>query len=365
MTPRRRVIPVFVPHLGCPHRCVFCNQRVIAGAKAVPSAETVRGTIEAALKSLPDGAPFEIAFYGGSFTAVPRSLQDALLGAAAPFVSRQNASVRVSTRPDSVDGETARYLKSMGVRTVELGAQSMDDAVLALSGRGHKREDTIRAARAVREAGLELVLQMMTGLPGDTPERAARTARALIALKPDGVRIYPAVVLRGTALEAMWRSGQYAAHTVEDAVKVCAELYEMFEKPASPSSGWGCSPRRLSPTRRRGVPPRAGELVLSRVLFKRAVDRARGEVSDARGASPSACTRRACPPWSGSTGATSARWRRRSPAASPSPRRTRRGRATCSYSPSSGERADAAGGKNPSVSCFSGGQSCQNARKRI
>lgn len=279
MTPRRRVIPVFVPHLGCPHRCVFCNQRVIAGAKAVPSAETVRGTIEAALKSLPDGAPFEIAFYGGSFTAVPRSLQDALLGAAAPFVSRQNASVRVSTRPDSVDGETARYLKSMGVRTVELGAQSMDDAVLALSGRGHKREDTIRAARAVREAGLELVLQMMTGLPGDTPERAARTARALIALKPDGVRIYPAVVLRGTALEAMWRSGQYAAHTVEDAVKVCAELYEMFEEAGIPVIRLGLqSSETLESDAAAGAyHPALGELVLSRVLFKRAVDRARGE----------------------------------------------------------------------------------------
>ncbi|HHT16271.1 MAG TPA: radical SAM protein [Papillibacter sp.] len=274
MTPRRRVIPVFVPHLGCPNACVFCSQRLISGTESVPTPETVRTAVETALKSVPDNGTFQIAFYGGSFTAVPQPLQDALLGAAVPFLSRRKGTgIRISTRPDCIDEETVARLKAAGVQTIELGAQSLSDDVLALSGRGHSREDTIRAAGIIRKAGMELILQMMTGLPGDTPERAMETAHGLIALAPQGVRIYPAVVLRGTELETMWRRGAYKAHTVEDAVSICARLYEMFEQAGIPviRLGLHASESLGADVVAGAYHPALGELVLSRVLFRRAV----------------------------------------------------------------------------------------------
>ena len=186
MAPRRRILPIFVPHAGCPNQCVFCDQKRISGSPFSASAETV----ETALNALSPGAGVELAFYGGSFTAIPVERQEELLSAADAFRKSGTVScLRVSTRPDAVDEETLKRLSRHGVETVELGAQSMSDDVLRLSGRGHTAAHTERAAALIKAAGMKLILQMMTGLPGSDAEKDLETARRIIALRPDGVRI--------------------------------------------------------------------------------------------------------------------------------------------------------------------------------
>ena len=274
MSARASIIPVFVPHLGCPHACVFCDQRRISGAVRPASAEDVKNAIRKAAALPCNGAKRQLAFYGGSFTAIPASRQEELLAAAAEAAARGEIdSIRLSTRPDAIDGETLARLRRFGVETIELGAQSMDDEVLRLSGRGHTAEDVERAARAVRAAGFALVLQMMTGLPGDTPEKDLETARRLIALDPDGVRIYPTVIVRGTELYDRWQKGEYREHTVEDAVEICAKLLPLFEDAGIPVIRLGLNPtEKLSGGEAAGgaYHPALGELVRSRILLEKA-----------------------------------------------------------------------------------------------
>ena len=274
MSARASILPVFVPHLGCPHACVFCNQRRISGAQRAATAEDVQNTITKAAAFLPRGGKRQLAFYGGSFTAIPVSEQEALLGAAKAALDRGEIdAVRLSTRPDAIDDAALERLRRYGVETVELGAQSMDDGVLRLSGRGHTAADVERAARLIKTAGFRLVLQMMTGLPGDTPEKDLETARRIIALRPDGVRVYPTVIVRDTALCEMWRRGEYRERSVEDAVEVCSELLPLFEAANIPVIRLGLNPtEELSGGAALGgaYHPALGELVRSRVLLKRA-----------------------------------------------------------------------------------------------
>ena len=266
---RKNVIPVFVPHAGCPHACVFCNQRRISGASEPATAETVRRAAEGWR-----GGPCDLAFYGGSFTALPDERQEELLGAAQPFLSlHPGNALRLSTRPDAVDDAVIGRLLQYGVKTVELGVQSMDGRVLTLSERGHTPEDAVRAAGLVKDAGLALILQMMTGLPGDTPDTSRYTARKLIDLKPDGVRIYPTVVVRDTALWDMYRRGAYREHTVEDAVSLCAALVPMFQAAGIPVIRLGLNPtEELSAggAAAGAYHPALGELVFRRIYLERA-----------------------------------------------------------------------------------------------
>ncbi|MGE4486171.1 MAG: elongator complex protein 3, partial [Oscillospiraceae bacterium] len=243
MTPKRRIIPVFVPHAGCPHDCVFCNQRRISGAMVPATAETVRDTMEKARAGLPVGAGAELAFYGGSFTAIPAHEQEQLLGAAQPYLKDGTiTSIRLSTRPDCVADTDIERLLRYGVKTVELGVQSMDAEVLRLSGRGHTSEDAVLATALLKSAGFKVILQMMTGLPGDTPEKSIATARRIAALKPSGVRIYPTVIVRDTALFDMWRRGEYREHTVDEAADLCARLLDIFEHSGIPVIRLGLNP---------------------------------------------------------------------------------------------------------------------------
>ena len=270
MSPRRRILPIFVPHAGCPNDCVFCNQRRISGSLFPAGADTVRSAVEA----LPEGGGHELAFYGGSFTAIPGEQQEDLLSAAREAMERGKiTSVRVSTRPDAIDAAVLRRLKQYGVETVEVGAQSMCDEVLRLSGRGHTREDTVRAAGLIKAAGLRLVLQMMTGLPGSNEERDTDTAKALIELAPDAVRIYPTVVIRDTALEELWRAGAYREHTVEAAVCLCAKLLPLFGAAGIPVIRLGLNPtEELSggAAVAGAYHPAFGELVRSHILREKA-----------------------------------------------------------------------------------------------
>lgn len=274
MSARECVIPVFVPHLGCRHECVFCNQRRISGSEKAATAATVKQAIEQSAALPRSGAKRQLAFYGGSFTAIEPERQEELLGAAAEAIGKGEIdAIRLSTRPDAIDETVLARLKRFGVETVELGAQSMDGEVLRLSGRGHTAEDVVRSSEAVKAAGFRLILQMMTGLPGDSVDKDIETAKKLIALRPDGVRIYPTVIVRDTALYDLWRAGEYREHTVEDAVAVCAQLMPLFEEANIPVIRLGLNPtEELS----QGAAvagayhPALGELVRSRILLEKA-----------------------------------------------------------------------------------------------
>lgn len=274
MTAKRNIIPVFVPHLGCPNNCVFCNQRKISGESVPADGGAVTRALTEGLSKSSAPSNIELAFYGGSFTAIPVAAQTALLDAALPFFRDGRISgVRLSTRPDAIDAETLNRLRVYGVKTIELGAQSMCDEVLAASGRGHTAEQTRAAARQIRAAGFALILQMMTGLPGDTKTRTLETARELIALKPDAVRIYPTVVITDTPLYDLWRAGRYPAHTVEQAVDWCAAILPLFAAAEIPVIRLGLNPTEAlsgGEAAAGAYHPAFGELVQSRLLLKKA-----------------------------------------------------------------------------------------------
>ncbi len=274
MTAKRNIIPVFVPHLGCKSDCVFCNQRKISGSLSPVRAADIENIITLALEKIPEKTNIQLAFYGGSFTAIPVGEQNELLSAALPFLrDGRLCSVRLSTRPDAIDEKTLERLKGFGVRTLEIGAQSMCDAVLLASGRGHTAAQTEKAAQLVKEHGFELILQMMTGLPGDTKARTLETAEKLIALRPDGVRIYPAVIIADTPLQELWQSGKYAEHTVTQAIDYCAAIVPLFEKAGIDIIRLGLNPTEALS---RGAAvggayhPALGELVRARIMLGKA-----------------------------------------------------------------------------------------------
>lgn len=271
MIPKRKIIPIFVPHLGCPNNCVFCNQRKISGSLVPADAETVRREIEKAAPFV--GGEAEAAFYGGSFTAIDAGLQEQLLSAAREYDFIK--SIRVSTRPDKISSAALSLLADYGVTAVELGAQSMDGEVLRLSGRGHGPDDTRRAAGEIKKNGFKLILQMMTGLPGADEDSDAATALELAGLGPDGVRIYPTVVIRDTPLYDMWLGGTYKAHGVEEAVALCARIVPLFEERGIPVIRLGLNPTdELSGGQAvaGAYHPAFGELVYSRMFYCRAAD---------------------------------------------------------------------------------------------
>lgn len=271
MSARESIIPVFVPHLGCPNDCVFCNQRRISGAQEPAGVENVKNAIESAAALPRIGAKRQLAFYGGSFTAIPSCQQDALLGAAKEYLDRGEIdAIRLSTRPDAIDGAVLARLKRYGVETIELGAQSLCDEILLLSGRGHTAADVVNASEQIKAAGFRLILQMMTGLPGDSVERTVYTAKKIIALHPDGVRIYPTVIVRDTALYDLWQAGEYKEHTVADAVEYCAAIVPLFEAAGIPIIRLGLNPTdELSGGAAAGgaYHPALGELVKSRLML--------------------------------------------------------------------------------------------------
>ncbi len=222
-------ISIFVPHNGCPQQCSFCNQKTITGQAYQPAAKDVDEAVQKALRK--KGYEFEIAFFGGSFTAIDRGYMTELLDAAEPYVkSGAVKGIRISTRPDYIDDEILTLLKAKGVTAIELGAQSMDDEVLSANMRGHTAEDVVNASTLIKSYGFELGLQMMTGLYLDTDEKDIETARKIIELKPATVRIYPTVVLKGTYLEELYDGKIYRPPAVDDAAALCTKLLPMFEE---------------------------------------------------------------------------------------------------------------------------------------
>ena len=222
-------IPIFIPHLGCPYDCIYCDQKIIANQAAAPSFDQVRITIEQHLSTIPAEAWTEVAFFGGSFTAVSPSLQENYLSTVQPFIQQGSIKgIRISTRPDCIDADNLDLLASYGVSMVELGVQSMSDEVLKASGRGYESGAVREACTQIKSKDLQLGIQLMVGLPGDTPPRDIASAREAASLQPQAVRIYPTLVLAGTKLAAMYREKRYTPLGLEEAVNITKEMYLIF-----------------------------------------------------------------------------------------------------------------------------------------
>lgn len=211
--------------------CSFCNQKTISGSAKKLTKEDIDEAVKIATARDYDKSNSEIAFFGGSFTAIDKEYMTYLLESAYPYVKDGLfKGIRCSTRPDAIDSDILALLKKYGVTAIELGAQSMSDNVLMMNDRGHTSADVVRASELIKAHGFELGLQMMTGLYGDTDESAIETAEKIICLKPDTVRIYPTVVLENTRLASLYEKGEYTPQTVDEAVNLCSKLLDMFNE---------------------------------------------------------------------------------------------------------------------------------------
>jgi histone acetyltransferase (RNA polymerase elongator complex component) len=238
------IIPIFLPNLGCRERCLFCNQKISSEGLLSPS--SVRNFIEASLNKFPSEKKFrekQIAFYGGSFTAIHRDDQVCYLKEVQPFLaSGLIDSIRISTRPDALDEGTLSLLKEYGVKTVEVGVQSMIDEVLLLARRGHSAADTVDAVSRLKDKKFEVGLQLMIGLPGDTYDRFVQTLDRVIELQPDFVRIHPTLVLKGAPLENLWKDGEYSPLPLDETVQWLKKGILKLEKSSIPVARIGLQP---------------------------------------------------------------------------------------------------------------------------
>lgn len=228
---KQYIIPIFVPHLGCPNDCIFCNQKSISGQKKNITKEETKKFIDDYLESIKnEEAQIEIAFYGGSFTAIDEKLQDELLEMAYEYIKNGKVeSIRISTRPDAINKKILKKLKKYKVKTIELGVQSANDYILKKSNRGHTFLDVQKASKMIRWNGFKLGHQMMVGLPESTRIDEINTAKALIKLKPKMVRIYPVLVIQNTKLEKEYQKGNYQPLTLVQATEICKELVRIFD----------------------------------------------------------------------------------------------------------------------------------------
>jgi histone acetyltransferase (RNA polymerase elongator complex component) len=230
MSNKHYIIPIFVPHQGCPHDCVFCNQNSITGSSEKVNAEYVRKTVEAYLNTISknkiDNTVVEVSFFGGTFTAIELEKQKELLQVAYEYKESGKIDyIRLSTRPDYIDNHILNNLKRYSVDIIELGVQSLDDEVLFKSGRGHTVQDVVNASNLIKSYGFTLGHQIMLGLPGDDFKKDIDTVLRVVSLKPNICRIYPALVVKNTPMEKMYANGEYKPYTLEQAVEVSKILY--------------------------------------------------------------------------------------------------------------------------------------------
>ncbi|MEG0230207.1 MAG: radical SAM protein, partial [Oscillospiraceae bacterium] len=232
-------VAFFIPHLGCPHNCSFCDQKSISGKNEIVSLKDVEDGIISALldkkKAVKKGYKviLEICFFGGSFTAISEKQMDELLTIASKYLKNENGKItadgiRISTRPDYINEKILLFLKKYGVTTIEIGCQSTNDNILALNGRGHTFKAIQCACELIKKHGFSLGCQMMAGLYGDTEESIIKTANDIINQKPDTVRIYPVTVLKNTVLETLYKDKKYELISFNKMVDICATLLKMF-----------------------------------------------------------------------------------------------------------------------------------------
>lgn len=271
------VIPFFIPHQGCPHRCIFCNQQSITGFTATDASLTGQdvqtGITNWLSRAKNPGRQVQVAFYGGSFTGLDRRLQKELLGAVQTFIENGKVDcVRLSTRPDYIDAEIVTFLQQYHVRIVELGVQSLDPDVLLASRRGHTVAQVKEAFTCLRQAGLNIGGQLMIGLPEETSKGVLDGAKLLAALQPDFIRIYPTLVIRGSGLARLYRQGLYHPLTMNRAVALCARIIPIFAKENIRVVRVGLQPSLSLEKEVLAGPyhPAFGELVQARMLFNKA-----------------------------------------------------------------------------------------------
>lgn len=224
-------IPIFLPQLACPHQCIFCNQNHISSQEHIPSIDETRQIIERNLTTIPSDYTIQVAFFGGSFTGLPIETQESYLQVVQPFIkTKQVSSIRLSTRPDYITDEILAMLQKYNVQDIELGAQSTNDEILRLSGRGHNREAIQNASQKIKEYGFRLGLQMMIGLPGDTKETSLQTAQDIVDFGAETTRIYPTLVVSDTPLATLYNRGKYTPLSTEDAIDWTKDIYSLFIK---------------------------------------------------------------------------------------------------------------------------------------
>ncbi len=223
-------ISIFVPHIGCPHMCSFCNQHTISGTQKAPAKDDVQRICTKALSEIKSPECTEIAFFGGSFTAIPQNYMIELLESAYEFIGNGKfKGIRISTRPDCITPEILDILRKYGVTSIELGAQSMSDTVLESNERGHTAEDVYKSSDLIKSYGFELGLQMMIGLYKSTIDSEYQTFSAIKNIHPDTVRIYPVVILKNTKLGELYLSGEYKPFDFETVLDISSEFLEKFE----------------------------------------------------------------------------------------------------------------------------------------
>lgn len=264
-------IPVFIPHKGCPHTCVFCDQRRISGSITSPTFDGVKKLIDESLSTVED-AEVEVAFFGGSFTGITEPAMIGYLEVVKPYLeSKKVQGIRLSTRPDYISPHIIDILKHYGVTAIELGVQSLDAEVLKRSKRGHTAEDVANACSIIKQSGIRLGIQTMLGLPGDTYEKAMDTALKVVDLKPEMVRIYPTLVLKGTELEELYESGSYKPLSVDEAVDWCAAIVPVYKEAGITILRLGLHSSESMESAVVAGPyhPAFGELVESRIILDR------------------------------------------------------------------------------------------------
>lgn len=229
MIKKKMIIPIFVSHQGCPNDCIFCNQKRITGVKDTFDEAQICNLIESYLVDYNQDKIIEIAFFGGSFTGINPIIQKNYLEIATRYITKYNLEgIRISTRPDYINEEILDLLLNYPVKAVELGVQSLDEKVLQLSRRNHKVEDVYRAVSLIKKAPIELGLQMMLGLPGDTLKKSIITANQIISMNPKTTRIYPTVIMKDTELETLYYKGEYTPLTLDEAIDWTCQILPLF-----------------------------------------------------------------------------------------------------------------------------------------
>lgn len=272
-----KIIPIFIPHAGCPYRCIYCDQYKISGFVKTPSVKEVKSNIERNLKTIPNDERVEIGFFGGTFTLLKESLQQRYLDALYPYIrNKRIAGIRMSTHPEAVTTKAMKLFKKNGGCLVELGVQSLDREVLRRSNRVMDFSMIKKAASIIKRSGLDFGVQVMLGLPGDTLTKSIKTAGLLIALKPKVARIYPAVVLKGTGLGELFAKDRYRPLSMEDAIEWSSRISDIFEKGGVRVIRIGLHPSRDLDSKETvlGGPyhPSFGEMVRARQMRNRIIN---------------------------------------------------------------------------------------------
>ena len=227
---KHAIIPIFISHRGCPHNCIFCNQKKITSRDGDVTPDDAKKIIDEWLTTLDDVETVEVSFFGGSFTAIPMEDQTAFMKVAKEYKDKGLIDkIHMSTRPDFITPEILDNLKKYGADVIELGVQSFDEEVLKLSERGHNTDCVYEASKLIKDYGFTLGIQLMVGLPGDSLEKCIYSANETVKVKPDIARIYPTVVIKGTPLYDLYKQGRYIPLTEIEAVKRSKAIYEILD----------------------------------------------------------------------------------------------------------------------------------------